>query len=108
VVAISTGIKFRLMVPFSGTIVSWTIGADISGSIQFDIWKDTYANYPPTIADTIVAADKPKIVTAIKATGSALAGWTTNIVAGDWLFINVDSCTTIKQATLCLNLNKGY
>ena len=105
---ITTGIKARIKVPYSGTITAWEIGAAQSGAIQFDLWKDTYANYPPTIAKTIVASDKPKITaSAIKATGSALTGWTTAVTAGDWIFVNVDSCTTITQCTLCLTIKKG-
>jgi len=103
---VTTGIKHRIKVPFSGTIIAWEVGADQSGSITFDVWKDSYANYPPTVADTITASDKPKTTSAIKGQGSC-SGWTVAITAGDWIFVNVDSCTTIKQATLVLTLRKG-
>ena len=33
-----------------------------SGSIVIDVWKDTYANFPPIVADTITASAKPTLV----------------------------------------------
>lgn len=99
--AITTGAKKAyITVPFAATITSWNILADQSGSIVFDIWKDTYANYPPTVADTITASAKPTLSAATKATGSTLTGWTTSISAGDVLEINVDSITTCTKVTL--------
>ena len=50
---VSTGLKGFFRVPYAGTISGWTILADQSGSIVVDVWKDTYANFPPTVADTI-------------------------------------------------------
>lgn len=51
-----TGVKGDITVPFGCVITEWTLLADQSGSIGVDIWKDTYANYPPTSADTIIPA----------------------------------------------------
>src|SRR6266478_2257713 len=77
--AITTGIKGDLQIPFACTITSWTLLADQSGSIVIDLWKDTYANYPPTIADTITASAKPTLSSATKNTSSTLTGWTTSV-----------------------------
>lgn len=101
---VSTGIAGDVVIDFNCTISQWTLLADQSGSIQIDIWKDTYANYPPTVADTITASAKPLISSATKNQSSTLTGWTTNINAGDTLRFNVDSATTITRATLCLKL----
>lgn len=101
---ITTGIKLDVVVPFACTITGWTLLADQSGSIVVDIWKDTYANYPPTIADVITASAKPTISTATKAQSSTLTGWTTSISAGDVLRINVNSVTTITRVTLILDV----
>jgi hypothetical protein len=105
-VALTTGVKLDLPIPFACTIVEWTILADQSGSIQFDIWKDTFANYPPTIADTIVASAKPLISAATKAQSSTLTGWTTAIAANDTLRFNIDSVTSITRATLSLKVRR--
>ncbi len=75
--AIATGIKGDLEIPFACTINQVTLLADQSGSIVVDIWKDTYANYPPTGADSITASAKPTISAAAKSQDATLTGWTT-------------------------------
>ncbi len=99
--------KSRLYLPYGVTIYQWTIGADQSGSVQFDVWVDSHANYPPTVADTITASAKPLVSTATNGQSSALTGWMTQVKAGSWIIVNVDSCTTITKATLCLSCRKG-
>lgn len=104
--AITTGIKGDLMIPFNCTINSVTLLADQSGSIVVDIWKDTYANYPPTGADSITASAKPTISSTTKSQDTTLTGWTTGITAGDTLRFNVDSITTLTRVALILKVTK--
>jgi len=101
---ITTGLKGYLEIPFACTIQAVTLLADVSGSIVVDIWKDTYANYPPVVADTIVASAKPTISAALKSQNTTLTGWNTTINAGDILGFNVDSVATIKKLTLSLKV----
>jgi hypothetical protein len=101
---ISAGIKGDITVPFACAIEEWTLLADQSGSIVVDLWKDTYANYPPTVGDTITGSAKPTISAATKGQSSTLTGWTSTIAAGDTLRFNVDSCTSITRVTLSLKV----
>jgi len=103
---ITTGLKGYLEIPFACTINRATLLADVSGSIVIDVWKDTYTNYPPLVADTITASAKPTITTATKSQDSTLTGWTTAITAGDILAFNVDSITTCQRVTLSLKVTK--
>jgi len=103
---ITTGVKGDLEIPFACTITRSTLLADQSGSIVVDIWKDTYANYPPTVADTITASAKPTISATTKAQDATLTGWTTAIAAGDTLRFNVDSITTCTRVTLSLRVTR--
>ncbi|HEX2910382.1 MAG TPA: hypothetical protein VH186_06205 [Chloroflexia bacterium] len=104
---ITTGIKGDLSIDFNCTIQSATLLADQSGSIVIDIWKDTLANYPPTVADTITASAKPTLSSATNATDTTLTGWTKTIAAGDTLRFNVDSATTVQRVTLILKVLKN-
>ena len=104
-VAITTGVKLYLEVPFACTITGWTLVADASGDIVIDVWKDTYANFPPTVADTIAGTEKPTLSAAQKNQDLTLTTWTTAIAAGDVLGFNVDSAATVKQVTLTLRLD---
>lgn len=106
-VAITTGVKGDLEIPFACVIQRATLLADQSGSIVIDIWKDTYANFPPTDPDSITASAPPTISGATKSQDSTLTGWTTSIAAGDTLRFNVDSCATITRVTLSLKVKKA-
>lgn len=105
---ITTGIKGFLSLPVAGTWKKWRLlsidgaGPATAGDIVVDIWKDTYANYPPTVADTITAAAKPTLSAANKNEDSTLAGWTTSFSAGDILGFNVDSVSTVTRVSLTL------
>jgi hypothetical protein len=95
-----------LQVQFGCTINSVTLLANQTGSIVIDIWKDTYANYPPTVSDSICASAKPTITSSNKSTDSTLTGWTKTINSGDVLYFNVDSCNAITNCVLILGVTK--
>jgi hypothetical protein len=105
---ITTGVKGFLRVPFACTITGVTLlstdATATAGSIVIDIWKDTYANYPPTVADTITASAKPTLASANKSENTTLTGWTTAIAAGDVLGFKVDSVATITRCALTLTV----
>lgn len=104
--AITTGEKGHVIVPFACTInEAWAL-ADQSGSIVVDVWKDTYANFPPTDADSITAAAPITISTATKAQDSTLTGWTTSVTAGDVLAFNVDSASTVTRVAIYLKVTR--
>ena len=106
--AITTGVKGFLEVPFAGTITAATLlstdAAVTSGSIVIDVWKDTYANYPPTSGDTITASARPTLTSATKSRDTTLTGWTTAISAGDILGFNVVSVSTLTRVVLSLTV----
>jgi hypothetical protein len=106
--AITTGVKAFVEVPFAGTITAVTVlstdAAVTSGSIVIDLWKDTYANYPPTVADTITASAKPTLASATKSRDTTLTGWTTAIAAGDILGFKVDSASTVTKVLISLTV----
>lgn len=100
--AITTGVKGFLEIPFDFTITGWTLLADASGSIVIDVWKDTYANFPPVVGDTIAGSEKPTLSSVQKNQDLSLSTWTTAITAGDILAFNVDSATTVTRVTLSI------
>jgi hypothetical protein len=102
--AITTGVKGYTTIPVTGTITKVRLLADQNGSAVMDIWKDTFVNYPPTVADTITAAAKPTLVAADSYEDTTLTGWTTAVTAGDVLGFNVDSAATITRLTLELEI----
>ncbi|HEY1170226.1 MAG TPA: hypothetical protein VGH19_02545 [Verrucomicrobiae bacterium] len=104
---ITTGLKGFLEVSFPMTITGVTVLADQTGSAVIDIWKDVYASYPPTGADSITASAKPTISSAVKTKDTTLTGWTTAVNAGDILAFNVDSIATIQRLTISITGKKN-
>lgn len=89
--------------PCAGTITAarvLTQGG--TGSCVIDVWKDTYANFPPTVADTITAAAKPTVSSGIKSEDTTLTGWTTSVSEGDILAFHVDSTSTFTNIVVYL------
>jgi len=108
-VAITTGEKGHLVIPFACTLQNWTLAADVAGAIVIDVWKDTYANFPPTNADAIPGGGKEPTIAATnqKAQDLDITDWTAiAISAGDILAFNVDSCTTITRVSLAMRALK--
>jgi len=98
--AITAGVKGDIVIPFTGNFTTWTLLADQTGSIVLDLWKDTYANFPPTNADAL--STHPTISSATKATGSI----TDAVTAGDILRVNAAATpSAITRATLILEGN---
>lgn len=108
---IPTGCRSAIIkVPYTGTITGWdifsvdgTTGAALSGSIVLDMWKDTYANFPPTVADTIFSGNKPTLASASKNQNTSMS---VAVTAGDELLVNVDSVTTCVMVSCFLNITK--
>ncbi len=105
--SLQTGLLgLNIEVPYNCTIVGNRVYGNAAGSIVFDIWKDTYANYPPTVADTICAAAKPTLSAVAKSQDLTLTGWTTTLSQGDILRVNIDSVSGLTSATLTLLLHR--
>ena len=102
---ITTGVKGYFQIPFACAITKVQLVGDAVGTVSVNIWKDTFANFPPTIADTIVASAKPNLASAQKYEDATLTGWNKTVSAGDWLAFYVDGTpSTVKQVTLVLTL----
>jgi hypothetical protein len=105
---ITTGVRGWFRIPFGIRITAWSLLADVSGSIQLDVWRTTYALFAPGVhpvaADSIAGAEKPTLVAAAKNEDTLLTTWSTDVNAGEVIAVNVDSTGgTIKQASLTLH-----
>ncbi len=63
-------------------------------TFTLDIWKDTFANYPPTDADSITGGNPLTLSGASGFSDATLTGWTTTINADDILRFNVDAASS--------------
>lgn len=106
VTALSSNSVVDLYVPFGATVTSSTVLADAATSAVVAVWRDTYANYPPTIADSITGANPPTLSAASKAQDTTLTGWTTAIPAGSTLRFSVASNSAASRLSVSLAATK--
>lgn len=104
-VQLATGIqRTDLVVPFDCTISKVEATADQTGSMAVEIWKDTYASYPPVSGDKISASAPVTISSGVKSSDSTLTGWTKTLKQGDRLRFNVNSVTAITWANIAIHV----
>jgi len=104
--ALETGVVANVVIPYNCIIKEIELLADTTGSVSVDIWKDTYANYPPTIDDSILPETHPAIENDVKYQDTTLEEWNTSISAGDILTFYIESVADIRQLTIYLKLEK--
>jgi len=102
-VAVTTGQKGQVHVPFDATIINWRVMADQSGSIVIDVLR---AQQAVPVTSMIGAGNKPTL-TASQFAQQNVSGWTSVIInANDWLAFNVTSAATATMVTVVLGLVK--
>jgi hypothetical protein len=101
-VPVAPGVRGYLVAPYAGALNAWTLLADQNCNCRLDIWKAPFANYPPTIANSIVASAPPALTADNAAQSSTLTGWTTTFSAGDILAFAVTSNDVAQRLTLSL------
>jgi len=89
----------RVIVPFSGTIISWQIIVNTSSTLTLDIWK---SNTIPTSSDSITGSAKPSLSNQQFATSSTLTGWTTGVSINDIFVLDVESNNNASYINLTL------
>ena len=105
----TTGLQPQaIFIPVDMTITGWWLRADVAGSIQVDLWVQAYdaAVGDPTNTDSITNSNEPALSSAYYATDATLSGWTVNLDAGDFIYFNLDSFTTLTWAALGLNVQR--
>jgi hypothetical protein len=102
-VAITTGIKGFIRVPWAATVGFWFVMADQSGSIAVDILR---ANNAVPSVSMIGGGNKPTL-SAAQFAGAAPSGWTsTTLAQNDWIAFSVTSVLTVTRVTVDLTLAK--
>lgn len=103
---IQVGETAWVRIPYAMTITGgWEITTDVVGTIRIDVWKDTYANYPPTDSDAMpYEGNEPYVINGLSSQDTSVAGdWqTTTLNEGDYVKIYVDSCDTATKAYLTI------
>jgi hypothetical protein len=100
---IPPGSKGFLTLDISGTLESWTVLSDDTGSIAIDIQKTTYNQFPDGFS-SIVGSEFPLLLNQNKNRDDDLTTWNKGITIGDVLNFRVLSCTGITKCSIFLRL----
>lgn len=100
---ITAGAKGFKSFPVAGTITGWRLLADVSGNVEFDIFKDPYGSFPPT---TSIVAAAPPALSGAQADEDTVGTWTTAVAAGDVFGFEVQASPTpsVNRVTLELTI----
>lgn len=94
-----------VVIPVSCTVAEATVlTAGGPGSCVIDVWRDSYSNYPPTVADSICGASKPTISGGTKYRDATLTGWSKSLAAGDIVTFKLESASGFSLIDITLTL----
>ena len=97
----TTGNKGYLTIDVTGIIESWILVADNDGTLEVDLRKCTFADYPNVVS--ICGGNTPKLVNTNKNTDITLSGWNTTLNAGDIIQYEVIN-TTVSISNFAIAL----
>jgi hypothetical protein len=99
--SISAGCVF-IDVPVDSVVESWSVVADATGSIVTNIFKSTFAGFPPS--SPLAGLGQPLMTNLRTNTGNATG--TVSLLKTDQLIVSISSASTIKAATVSLRARK--
>lgn len=103
---ILTGAAGFVEIGYDCEIIACRVYGNTSGSIAVDLQLDTYANFPPTGADSIVASAPPTLSSAQKSEDTTLTGWSKTLPKGKILNYVVSSVTGLSRVTIVLAVKR--
>jgi hypothetical protein len=98
-IALSAALSQYLRLPWAGTITKISMMADRVGSATIDVWEDSWANFPPTVADSKTTLT---LTSAQKAESGTLS---IPLAADDVIACNLTAPATITRLTVALEVN---
>src|SRR3990167_1571416 len=104
----TTPVKGFLSVPLDCEWWKWRLVGDVAGSIVLDIWQGKYADFPPTVLDTIAGTGKPTLSSAQANESIVSSDSTRHLVRDRVLAVNVEAGpATVQRVTLTLFVKRS-
>lgn len=100
---ISVGKKGKKIVENDYKVTEWYLVSSQTGSIQFDVSRSTFNDYPTTTS--IVNGLTPSLTNQLKNSQTDITSWGT-LSFGDIIEISVSSNTDVKNVSLFLKLQQ--
>jgi hypothetical protein len=103
----------EISLPTDGTIIAWTILADKTANASIDLWVEDYADYPPTIDDSIcnssyiTLSSANKSMDSIEIQDAPILNWVRAFNAGSIMTAHIRSVSLASRITLIIEYVKG-
>ena len=99
---LGTGLCGAFTAPVNAAVAGWVLLADLAGDAVVDVVKSSFADFPT--ASSIAGSDLPTLSNAQKAENLNVDGsvWSTALLKGDVLQLNLISCSTCTRLNLSL------
>ena len=97
----TTGNKGYLTIDVTGEIQSWVMVADAVGTLEVDIRKCAFSDFPNTVS--ICGGNTPQLNAEVKNTDITLNGWSKQLTAGDIIQYEVIN-TTVSISNFAIAL----
>lgn len=104
--AISVPKTQDVYLPSNGSMTGWYIMADTDTNATIDLWIDTFANYPPTVADTICGGNYISLSAADSNSDTTLTSWNKYFLSGRTMRANLSACSAATKLTLVITYTK--
>ena len=110
--ALTTGLKIWQEIPFPCSIEKIKVEADQSGSMVLNLYRlseaERIAGVTASSSYSICAQSQPTLTSVQRITDTTLSGWDTYLRAEDWLYVNIDSVSSISKAAVSLTLRRYF
>jgi hypothetical protein len=105
---ISNGKTAYVQVPYNGTLTSWTLVANTSGSCTVTVFKDTFAFFPPTTPTDNIYSVQPTLASQQKNQNltPTYIGSQATVTAGDYIGFTISGVTTVSWVNLTISITK--
>jgi hypothetical protein len=109
----TTGVKGSVQVDFAGTIIGWSVQADVAGDLFVEVSKVAGTQAVPVVPDPTthkISASAPITLAAAQAAGVGEAGvatWNRNVAQWDSIQFKVVTVTTVTRAVLWLRIREA-
>ena len=105
---ISNGKTAYVQIPYNGTLTGWTLVSNASGSCTVTVFKDTYANFPPTTPTDNIYSVQPALSSQQRNQNltPTYVGSQATVTAGDWIGFTISGVTTVSWVNLTISITK--
>ena len=97
-----------VQIPYNGTLTSWTLVANTSGSCTVTVFKDTFANFPPLTPSDNIYSVQPALSSQQKNQNltPTYVGSQATVTAGDYIGFTISGVTTVSWVNLTISITK--